>query len=513
MSTEFALTNSIKFDKIPILRKMRDFMPFKVIVRKDFEAFTSEYFESTPLAKIITDSGFSFDMPCGGRGVCGNCKVYVSGTISKITEIEREILGNEIEKGARLSCKATALGECVIDIPKNTSPNFKRDNYISINPDPITADTQCFACAVDVGTTTLAFRYYSLPDGNLVFSDSSDNPQRIHGADVITRIDFDKDNFGQMTCLINKAINDSKFKFGKEVEFYVITANTVMMHFLAGLDASGIATAPFMPKSLFGDWAGNRYYMPCANAYIGGDAIASVLDSGMTERDEVSLLIDVGTNNECFLWDGKQLFACSTPAGPAFEGASISCGMPARNGAIYQIGADKSISVLGNERATGICGSAMIDALAYLLQNKFISSDGSVIEDLPDFDSIKLNPEDISQLQLAKSAICSGILTLLEQANIKAEMVKKLYVTGSFGRHLNLKNAESIGLLPKGLTNANLLNIGGAINGASIVLLDKKQIKAVERIAKETKVIELADSEYFAKCFIENLYFKNYEEN
>lgn len=487
-------------------------MSFKVIVRSDFNVFTNEYFENTPLSKIISDSGFSFDMPCGGRGVCGNCKVYASGALSEVTSIEREILAEEIENGARLSCKTIALGECRIDIPKNTSPDFKSAKLTAIKPDPITGDKHCFACAVDVGTTTLAFRYYSLPDGNLVFTDSSDNPQRIHGADVITRIDYDKENFGEMTCLIEKAINDSKNRFCNEVEFYVISANTVMMHFLAGLDASGIATAPFKPKSLFGDLIGNRYYMPCADAYIGGDAIASVLDSGMTERDEVALLIDVGTNNECFLWDGKQLFACSTPAGPAFEGASISCGMPAKNGAIYRIGEDKSVSVLGNENPKGICGSAMVDALAYLLQNKFISSDGGVIKDLPDFDNIKLLDEDIAQLQLAKSAICSGILSLLQHAKFKAESVKKLYITGSFGRHLNIKNAESIGLLPKGLRNAALINIGGAISGASFVLLDKRQIKAAKEIAEKTKLIELADSEYFAKCFIENLYFKNYEE-
>ena len=486
-------------------------MSFKVMVICGNDEFTNEYFEPTPLSAIIRDSGFSFDMPCGGRGICGNCKVYTRGTVSDASVEEASVLGIDTENGARLSCKAYALDECVITIPKSAVTDFKGAGISTVSAAPTINDNPRYACAVDVGTTTIAFSYFALPEGRLVFSDYCDNPQRIHGSDVITRIDFQKEDKFELTELINKAIDDSAGKFGKKVDYYVISANTVMMHFLAGYDASGIAVAPFVPKSLFGEWIGNRYYLPCADAYIGGDAVASVLDSDMIASDEPSLLIDVGTNNECFLWDGRTLFACSTPAGPAFEGASISCGMPAKSGAICRIKDENNFETIGNENPLGICGSAMVDALAFLLKNSYISFDGSVIKDLPSFGSVKLTPEDIAQLQLAKSAICSGILTLIKESGIDQTEIKRLYITGSFGRHMNFENARFVGLIPECLNGVALTATQGAISGASKLLLDRNQFKRIEGLARDIKVIELADSPFFAEKFIENLYFEKFE--
>ena len=490
-------------------------MTFKACVRCGQEEFLKEYFETTSVSTIIRESGFSFDMPCDGRGVCGNCAVIIEGCASDVNDDESHALGERLKLGYRLACFAKVSGDCVITVPKSASPDFKGDSSVRVTPDPISGDKPCFACAVDVGTTTIALRYFSLPDGKLIFSDSADNPQRIHGADVISRIDGSSDKHKALSDMINRALADSAKRFGKEIEFYVIAANTIMLHFLAGFDPSDIATAPFTPKSLFGNMIGNRYYMRCADAYIGGDAIASVIQSGMLDFDEPAVLLDVGTNNECFLWDGKRLYGCSTPAGPAFEGASISCGMPARDGAICKIDeADGEISITTvdeNAKASGLCASGLIDAIAYLLKNKYVAFDGSVIKPIPSFDGVTLKPEDIAELQLAKSAVCAGILTLIEHAKLTPESIKRLYVTGSFGRGLNVNNAELIGLLPKGFASLPYYAVEGAIGGASMALLNKNYLFESETIAEMTEVVELADSDCFAGRFIENMYFGEFQ--
>lgn len=487
-------------------------MTFTACVRCGQQEFLKEYFDETKVSAIIRESGFSFDMPCDGRGVCGNCSVIIEGRASEVSGGEAAALGERLKLGYRLACFAFVNGDCIIRVPKSDSPDFKGNLSVSVKPDPISGDKLCYACAVDVGTTTVALRYFSLPDGRLIFSDSADNPQRIHGADVISRSCGDSDKQKALSDMINDVLKSSAERFGKEIEFYVITANTVMLHFLAGYDPSGIATAPFTPKSLFGNWLGNRYYMSCADAYIGGDAIASVMQSGMLDCGEPAILLDVGTNNECFLWDGKRLYGCSTPAGPAFEGASISCGMPARGGAIYKIDEiDGEISITTvdeNAEPSGFCASGLIDAIAYLLKHKYVALDGSVVKTLPSFGGVTPIPEDIAELQLAKSAVCAGILTLIEHAGLTPESIKRLYVTGSFGRGLNTRSAELIGLLPKGFSSLPYYAVEGAIGGASMALLNKRYLYESESIAGMTELVELADSDYFAAQFIDNMYFK-----
>ena len=479
-------------------------MSFKITILHGNTSTKNEYNSPILLTDAIADSGFSFDAPCGGRGICGNCKVLASGILSDPTKKEISFLGEGIYRGERLSCMTFAKGDCVIEIPSSglDSVRFSEDgDYIASK----------FACAVDVGTTGLVFRYYSLPSKKIVFSEHIDNPQRVRGADVLTRINYAVNGgLEELKELIENAIVESEKRFGNKVEQYFFSGNTAMLHILSGRNPEGIAVAPFEPETLFGFWESNRYYMRCASAYVGADVIASLITSKALDKNERFALLDIGTNNECILFDGKQLYACSSPAGPAFEGGNISCGMTARDGAIYAIHDNDGIAqikTINDSEPIGFCGSGLIDAVAFLLKNEYISSDGIIIKDLPSFGKAKLTGEDIAELQLAKSAVASGLMTLCNHAGISVEDIDTLYLTGSFGNKINVQNAEFIGLIPKGLGEKAVFISDGAINGASMLITDDSYIEKSSEIAKSITTVELANSEYFAKSFIENLYF------
>ncbi len=482
-------------------------MSFLVKLRCGNDEITKEYDNEILLSDVISASGFTFDMPCGGRGVCGNCRVLVKGSISAPSKEEVVFLGDRSKNGERLACFTKVFGDTEVVIPKLGFLNEVSNQYISqINP--ITGDKKCFACAIDVGTTTIVFRYYSLPDSIILHQESVANPQRTFGLDVLTRIQYASSGNGlfELKTLIETEIEKSVLRFGKDVEFFIISGNTAMLHILSGNNPSGLATAPFTPNTLFGFWDKNRYYMPCVSAYIGGDVIASVIASRMLESKNVSALLDIGTNNECVLFDGNRILACSSPAGPAFEGGNISCGCALKDGAIFKvddIDGTPRVHTFGNNNPIGFCGSGLIDAIAFLLNNGYIEKDGSVKKELPDFDGITLTPEDIAELQLAKSAVCAGLLTLCDYANVFPE---KIYLSGSFGNRIDAINAETIGLLPKKSAEITCVS-PSAIDGASALLLDKKLIGSAEKIAKEIEVVELADSEFFQKAFIENMFF------
>ena len=484
-------------------------MAFFISFRVGEKEIKKEYTDAVLLKDAISESGIAFAMPCGGRGVCGNCKVYAKGDLSTPNEKERTFLGNEIINGARLACFVTVFGDAEIKIPDGFVSETNEESDRDFDTDPISGEKKCFACAIDVGTTTLFLRYYSLPEGRIVLQEHIPNPQCVRGADVLTRIEYASNGgLDELRDLVERVIDDSAIRFGEDIEFYVITGNTAMLHILSGRSPKGLAVSPFIPETLFGFWEGNRYYMPCASAYIGADVISSLLASGITKIETPSALLDIGTNNECILWDGKRLFACSSPAGPAFEGANISCGVAANKGAIYKVKDSDGIPVPftldADSVPCGFCGSGLIDFVAFLFKNGYITKDGSVIKDFPDFDGITLLPEDIAEVQLAKSAVCAGLLTLCETAGIQP---KKLYLTGSFGNKLNAENAEYIGMIPKGVSKNCEISVCGAIEGASKLILNKNAFELANKLAKSVKYVELADSSYFEKAFIENLYF------
>jgi uncharacterized 2Fe-2S/4Fe-4S cluster protein (DUF4445 family) len=305
----------------------------------------------------------------------------------------------------------------------------------------------------------------------------------------------------------------------------VFTGNTTMLHLLLGLDAANMAVSPFIPvttnlqyissKALGLDInnCGMGVAFPGVSAYVGGDTVAAILSSGMYDKDEISLLVDIGTNGEIVLGGKEWLLACSTAAGPAFEGANIRNGVGGVTGAIDTVGAgpDFKYTTIGNANPVGICGSGIIDAIARLLDAELIDETGRLADEdeaeelgqaysdrLAAIDGVRafnlttegregsgsqivITQKDIRELQNAKAAIAAGIETLIKHSGIGHDMVKKVYLAGGFGSSINIESALKVGLLPRSLEN-KIEAIGNASGtGAAEGLLSENMLKLSEK--------------------------------
>lgn len=333
------------------------------------------------------------------------------------------------------------------------------------------------------------------------------NPQTQFGADVISRIQYA--NEGGLESL-QKAVQDEieamKTEFGEPTELSVITGNTTMLHLFCGLDPSGIAVSPFTPKSLFGNFQGNNYFPPCISAYVGADITTAILASNM-QKDGSSLLIDIGTNGEMAYWNNGSFTCCSTAAGPAFEGAGISCGMPATSGAIDRVWLENGIIMyrtIHNAKPIGICGSGLMDAAACLLKAGIIEDSGYMADDFtfPD-SSVTITAADIRQIQLAKAAIRAGIETLVPNG----AGLDRVYIAGGFGSYVDIESCITIGLLPPSFLNKVKVLGNAAGIGAAMILQSTECLEKTKEIAGNSKTSELSSDPQFMEHYMQQMMF------
>lgn len=418
-----------------------------------------------------------------------------------------------------------------------------------------------FGTAFDIGTTTIAAYLYDLGTGKNVAVCSALNPQKRYGADVIARISYAQKSMEcrkEMQTLITESINELNGRLAakagiecEDIYLSVFTGNTTMLHLLLALDASGIAVSPFIPAmtelkhfaasdiNVEINKHGIGMVFPCVSAYVGGDTVAAVLSSGMYDRTELSLLVDIGTNGEIVLGNNEFLFSCSTAAGPAFEGANIRNGVGGIAGAIDTVGETPNLvyTTIGDAKPVGICGSGIIDAIYRLVQAGIIDETGRLLDEdeeeelegslrqrLADIDgsrsfviasegergvisSIAITQRDIRELQNAKAAIAAGIDTLLKLSGKEHKDVERVYLAGGFGSKINVESAVGIGLLPQQL-RGRVEAIGNAAGtGASEGLLSADILKLSRSIKNRIKYIELSSSAYFTERYVENMMF------
>ena len=248
------------------------------------------------------------------------------------------------------------------------------------------------------------------------------------------------------------------------------------------------------------------------NAFVGADITCALLESGQCGRsDEITLLCDIGTNGEIALWKKGELFVTSTAAGPAFEGAGISCGCSSIRGAIDRAWAEDGelrVHTIGEAGAVGVCGSGLIDAVAASLDLELIDETGAIDDDeIQLAPGVALQPKDVRAVQLAKAAIAAGIETLLETANVRPSEVSTLYIAGGFGNHLNVNSAARIGLIPEEMAG-RVKAIGNAsLAGASRLLLDQNAMRTAQEIAGKSKHVNLGGNPKFNEHYIDQMLF------
>lgn len=415
-----------------------------------------------------------------------------------------------------------------------------------------------FAVAIDLGTTTVVATLLDLGTGTPVAVKSMLNKQQPFGADVISRISatmMDPDALGVMQRLGLETLNELIAEVCDEAGISInnvyevaIAGNATMIHLLLGVDPEPIGVAPFIMAVK--EWpeytaaqiglavhpGARTYLFPAFGAYVGGDIVAGALATGMDRDKRVRLLIDVGTNCEIVLSNGDQILTTAAPAGPAFEAASIACGMRAADGAIevVQIKDDAlHLGVIGDAEPVGLCGSGLVDAVYVLHKSGLLDDSGRFASDdvaaeiAPNLSknlitretgdrifvlhwtdgepTVFLSQRDVRELQFAKASIATGWRMLLDEVGLKDNDVQQVLLAGSFGSYLSPASAVGIGLVPK-MPVVRIVSAGNvAGEGAKMVLLSSTERSGAQTLLNEVQYVELSDREDFQEKFVVEL--------
>lgn len=403
-----------------------------------------------------------------------------------------------------------------------------------------------YGIAIDIGTTTVVSYLYNLKTGKYQDVLSDINHQRNFGFDVISRIKYAHEESGlntlcktitsQLKTMIESLISKNKLE-KEQLDEVIIVGNTVMLHLLIGSNPKDIGVAPF--TSVFTDpiytdlkelgiKINNHCkvsILPSISSYVGADVVSGMLIANMHQEEQTILLVDIGTNGEIALLSEGEIACCATAAGPAFEGANITYGVGGISGAINHIDIKKeqlSYTTIHNQKPIGLCGSGLIDGIAYMLNKGYIDETGYLEgDDLVDIGeaaleiakkedaaAIYITQKDIREIQLAKGSIRAGIDTMLDNRGIKVEDVDKIYIAGGFGSFMNKESAVRIGLLPKG-AERKIESIGNSAGkGAIKVLLNKDYLKEIMNIKDKCHYVELSNSVKFMDYYMQSMSFE-----
>lgn len=483
----------------------------------------------TRVLDIVRSAGI--ESPCAGHGRCGKCKVRAEGVLSPMEEAERSLLKEtEIKDGIRLACFTRIMGDAVIDCvfaKRDSSVLLTGIKEVSVG----VPFFEKYGVAIDIGTTTLAASLYNKNGENLSLL-GEDNPQGAFGADVISRIEAAlAGRAEELSLTIRKALSriierlaDSADISTRDIDGAVITGNTVMLSLLTNTSVEPLSHAPFEPLSLFGEecTAGTigitalsdetRIYLPrCIAGFVGADITSAVLASGMCKGGETALLVDIGTNGEIALYKNGALTVASSAAGPAFEGAGITMGMRAAPGAIDKVTVANDrllVHTVDDKKPVGICGSGLVDAVAALLTLSELDECGYLEDESFEIaKGVVITQKDIRAVQVAKSAICAGIKTLLYESDTDFEEVKTLYIAGGFGSYLDYRNAAAIGLIPRELSDKVSVIGNAALAGASIHLLGTEAGNEIASIIENAAHTELSTSKVFSEEYMMGMMF------
>jgi uncharacterized 2Fe-2S/4Fe-4S cluster protein (DUF4445 family) len=471
----------------------------------------------------------------------------------QLTDLERVLAElTDLEPTADLRVLAT-LGPTLRQADFKVTAVVADDKLIAVEPGDTTQ--RSFGLAFDLGTTTVVATLLDLTTGTPVAVRAALNKQQPFGADVITRISatmLDPAARDKLRILAQQTLaelaaavcDEGEVRPG-EVYEVALAGNATMVHLVLGLDPEPLGVAPFimtarlLPEVLAADLGvpahpgARAVVFPAFGAYVGGDITAGLLASGMDRDPRIRLFIDIGTNCEIVLGGRDWLLATAAPAGPAFEGAAIRCGMRAADGAIEAVtitpDGDLDLTVIGDAEPRGLCGSGLVDAVTALVRAGLLDGSGRLV---PDEDARRIAPRlasrlttvgaervftlhgdiylsqrDVRELQFAKAAIATGWRILLDEAGLTGEDVKQVLLAGSFGSYLSPSSAIRIGLVPAVPVRRVVAAGNVAGEGAKMALLSVRERAAALALLEEVKYVELSDRPDFNDRFIDQLGF------
>ena len=518
--------------------------------------------KGTDLLAAAIKCGIVLNTSCGGKGLCGKCKVIIAGQ-------------------EELACQALVESDLEVEIPKESievheglkqgSEEFtkgvilKREGAFAFSPlvKPNGKSKKNFGFAFDIGTTTVVGQLIDLNTKNILGTRIAFNKQAKYGSDVIMRIIYGSEPKGLED--LNRAVLENMNELIEElmaahnidsndVNGIVCAGNMTMMHLLLDIDPADIRKAPYMPAttvfpaispSELGvgiNPKGIVEFLPGVSTYLGGDIVSGILACGLSETEELTLLIDIGTNGEIVLGNKDWMIGAAASAGPAFEGSGLEFGMRAVKGAIQKVRIGKDLDVkldvigaglqslyAGGGGPKGICGSGYIDLLCQLLKNGIIDKSGkinrniksnrvrkaeSVYEFVVAFKpetgigrDITINEDDIENLKRSKGAVYSAIIALLNKVGKDIGEVKKIYIAGGFGNYLNIENSIYIGLLPDIDRKVYEFIGNSSLAGARMSLLSKDALKKANELYKNITYLDLSSEPNYMDEYVASLFF------
>lgn len=484
------------------------------------------------LLQVLRRGEAAPEAPCGGHGTCGKCQVDI-------------IEGRERRRVS--ACQTAVNGDMRVYLPETEK---KKTNILSggcegalvINP-----ATEGYLLAFDIGTTTVVGYLLDGKNGQELSCASMLNPQAPFGADVISRIQCARQGEREamtgavregMEELIRRVCKEAGIQ-ASEIGVVSVVANPCMQQLFMGLEVDNLAAVPFSPVLTRAEERPAAEYLPsCTGAkllvvpdisgYVGADTLGCVLASAMDQAEDRVLLVDIGTNGEMVLTDGRRMTACSTAAGPALEGAKILFGMRGAPGAIDHVSWEEGalkVHVMGEAAAEGICGSGLIDAVAVMKRAGIINKRGRIQtgESLPEFgdrldevegerifrltDQVYLTQQDIREVQMAKGAIAAGIELMAGCLGLKTEEIDRVLLAGAFGSFMDSDSACEIGLLPESLRERITVIGNAAGSGAKMLACNREELDHTRELTEKIEFIELASLPEFQRCFGRNMNF------
>lgn len=525
----------------------------------------------SPLHEYGESLGIRVPTSCNRQGKCKECIVEVTEGMELLSPpVEKE---KHLKKNFRLSCRCKIIGDSgvlrcntmrrgnlriekkalhlsVLDNKFEFDPAITRDgSKILLDGVEINRSSKTIhGVAVDLGTTTVVVRLFNLETGELIADTSFENPQRFGGSDVMARIQYDtinKDKVLQRTLAgyLSHAIEDFPVD-PKTIYEVVIAGNSTMRDLFFRLSVYSIGQNPYRSITEIEKSEGKRtstslletikkiklpvhpkariYGLPIISGHVGADAAACMLAVNIAEVDRLIAIMDIGTNTELILGNKDKILAASCPAGPAFEGGNISCGMPGFRGAIEKVRLNQNglfeFKVIEDSRPEGICGSGLIDLLSELLKNNRMNSLGRFDQGENNINiysngnsSVYITEKDVNELTQAKGANVAGLHTVFKNYGINFNDVDVFYLAGGFGRHINIESAKRIGLIPN-IDESKILQVGNAsIEGASIALLSKTKRKELEELVNKVTHCRLETDPDFFNHFVEGCQFNPVE--
>lgn len=508
------------------------------------------------IVEAAGQAGIILNTPCGGRGTCKKCLVYL-----------------EPEHRHVLACQYRIQSDLLVSIPSQ-SRYFEQqilEHGIDAKIEPSltmyeelhkkTATEKIYGLAVDIGTTTVVAKLTNMADGQCSATESALNPQTSFGDDVISRIAYAQttEKLARLNKTIIDCINDLIARLCKKAaiaadDIYELCAvgNTTMNHILLKFPIIQLGQAPYKAHSLDAydlpaeqlgikiNRQGNIHTVENIAGFVGSDTTAVALAANVDSAEKVTLIVDIGTNGEIVLGTKDKLYAASCAAGPALEGARISCGSRAAEGAIEAVVVgqdDIDLDVIGDCPPHSICGSGLIDAVAVLLDFGIIDVTGrfnqpqalrnmlppAIVSRVIQKDNqlafilykaangeeydIILTQRDIRQVQLAKAAIRAGIKILIKKLGITESSIEQIFLAGAFGNYIRPESALHIGLLPTGDTQRLHFIGNAAASGAQMILLSRQSRNHVKELARKIEYVEIAHETDFQDIYADSMVF------